>query len=82
MTDLEIEPAVGLTAAVAYSRDQRSRLDPGTDRVIQSLIVTIEAHVAVTVIDNHQQTIARHPIRKGDATARNRTHFSAHARAD
>lgn len=53
-TDLKIETVAGFAARVANAGDFLSAADPIPDFFQQCLVVGVEAHVAVSVIDDHQ----------------------------
>ena len=57
--DLEIQLRPAAAAAVAGRGNRVSRADALADRLVEPLIVSIEAHVAVAMIDDGEQTRAR-----------------------
>ena len=56
--DLEIDPGHGLSTAVTTGSYGFAGIDPVTGLLDQGFIVSIEAHVALAMVNNSNKTIA------------------------
>ena len=54
MSDLEIKPAHGVASAVADTGDDIARLDPILFGHIKGLIVPIQSHKPLTMVDDNE----------------------------
>ena len=68
MPNLEIKPGRALSTAIAYGGYNVARLDPVTDVSVETLIVAVETHIALPMVDDNQQAVATHPIGKRNAS--------------
>lgn len=53
--DLEIEAAVRLPAGVTHACDDLASLNPVSYGFVETLVVSIDAHVPVPVVDDDQE---------------------------
>src|SRR6185503_9785228 len=72
--DLEVQARARLSAGISDLRDRLAGLDPVAGFFEQRFVVTVEAHVAATVVHDDEQSQARQPVCERYAAAMNRAH--------
>src|SRR6478672_4776550 len=80
--DLEIERGTCLTARVADLCDRLAGRDGVAGLLQKRLVVSVETHVAVAMIEHEQQPEPRQPVGVRDAAAIDRAHRRALASLD
>src|SRR6478736_1578497 len=74
---LEIQSGPGPAARIARTGDGLSRLHRGADLLEQLLVVAVEAHVAVAMVEDDQQPPPGQPVRVEDPALVDRPHVRA-----
>src|SRR5690606_13765716 len=79
---LEVERRLPLAARVAYARHRVAARDPVAHFAQQGVVVGVQAHVVVAVVDDHDQAVAGHPFAEHHGAVGHRLHRGSGGRAD
>ena len=77
MPHFKIQARVGLTAAVANRGNCIAGLHPVTHLLIQTFIITVQAHISFAMVDNNEVAEATQPLGEHHLPGRNRLHRRA-----
>src|SRR3569832_2441123 len=74
MPHFKIQARVGLDTAVANRRDRIAGLNPVAHLLIQTFIIAVQAHIAVTMVNNNEVSEAAQPLGEHHLSGCDRLH--------
>src|SRR3569623_1433014 len=77
MPHFKIQARVGLAAAVANRSDRIAGLNSVAHLLIQTFIITVQAHIPFAMVDNYEDSKAAQPLGKHHLSGCDRLHCRA-----
>ena len=77
MPHFKVQARVGLAAAIANRCNGVAGLDPFAHLLIQTFIITVQAHIPLAVVDDDEVSKAPQPLGKHHLTCSNCLHRNA-----